>query len=135
MSVCLSVEVSILGFRTLTDRRTNRQDLSVVHVRFRAATVVVDVASNLPSLQFVPEISKLSRMLHHVLCFINYGFAFYGRTGLCIFYGRTGLCIFQMALPRVNTKVFFSPPFSNGLPRVNTRVFFFHALFRRAAQG
>ncbi len=23
------------------------------------------------------------------------------------FYGRTGLCIFQMALPRVNTRVFF----------------------------
>ncbi len=34
-----------------------------VHVRFRAATAVVDAASNPPPLQFVPEISKLPRML------------------------------------------------------------------------
>ncbi len=34
-------------------------------------------------------------------------FSFYGRTGLYIFYGRTSLYIFQMALPRVNIRVFF----------------------------
>jgi disulfide bond formation protein DsbB len=34
-----------------------------IHVRFRAATGVVDAASNPPPLQFVPEISKLPRML------------------------------------------------------------------------
>ncbi len=37
--------------------------LYVVHVRFRATTAVVDVASNPPPLQFVSEISKLARML------------------------------------------------------------------------
>ncbi len=35
LSVRLSVEVSIMGFRSLTDTQTNGQDLSVVHVRFR----------------------------------------------------------------------------------------------------
>ncbi len=37
-------------------------------------------------------------------------------------YGKTGLSIFQMALPRVNSRVFFFFFFSGGLPRVNTRV-------------
>jgi hypothetical protein len=37
-------------------------------------------------------------------------------SGAFAVYGRTGLCIFQMALPRVNTRVF---------------LFFFSALFRR----
>jgi hypothetical protein len=41
--------------------------LSIVHVRFRAATVVVNVASNPPPLQFVPEISKLPRMLQQLV--------------------------------------------------------------------
>jgi hypothetical protein len=45
LSIHLFVHVPILGFRTLTDRRTDEQDLSVVHVRFRAATVVIDVTT------------------------------------------------------------------------------------------
>ncbi len=62
LCVCLSVEVSILGFRTSTDRRTGP------------------------------------------------------------------LCIFQMALPKVNIKVFlfFFWPFFGGLPKDNIRVFFIY---------
>jgi hypothetical protein len=36
---------------------------NVVHVRFRATSAVVNAASNPPPLQFVPENSKLPRML------------------------------------------------------------------------
>jgi hypothetical protein len=53
---------------------------------------------------------------------------------------RTGpLCIFQMALSRVNTRVFlflfFFPPFSGGLPRVNTKVFLFYFYFSPFSSG
>ncbi len=53
LSVCSSVcRSSDSGF----------QDLSVVHVRFRATIIVVNAASNPSPLQFIPEISKLPRM-------------------------------------------------------------------------
>ncbi len=35
-------------------------------------------------------------------------------------------------LPKVNTRVFFSPPFSGELPRVNTTVFCFSALSKES---
>jgi hypothetical protein len=48
-------------------RRTCSLSPRTIHVRFRAATAVVDAASNSPPLQFVPEISKLPRMLQSPL--------------------------------------------------------------------
>jgi hypothetical protein len=51
-------------------------------------------------------------------------------------YGRTGLCIFQMALPKVNTRVFFFFfPFSAGCPGLIPEFFFLLLLFPPLIDG
>jgi hypothetical protein len=63
LCVCLSVEVSIMGFRTSIDRRTDGHDLSV-YFKWRCPGLI-------PRFFFFPPFFG--------------GFAVYGRTGLCIF--------------------------------------------------
>jgi hypothetical protein len=109
LSIRPSVEVlkfEVLSVRLSRSWNPNRDlsiRLSVVHVRFRATTAVVDVASNPPLLQFATAT-------------VN--------TRVFFFFPP-----FFSGLPRVNTKVFFFPPFSGELPRVNTWGFFYSRPF------